>query len=275
MYKHREISTRTITCIVNNIKFNIGTMYDSIPISVNIPYMKYETHEKGVHPVKKSSTRKNIFRNSLTLVINIGNSRRVNVKVPPSGLLQFTGCKEYEYAIEAMEILMKAVYEYSVGAICSQDDEPIMFLLKTHMTNIKIVLGHTIHREQVNQGVNLHTNWISLLETTIGYSGLNIKIPYTYTLPDLPMTLPIVSFNKHTGLLDSVVYKPYKEIYEMYDDAFKKKEQNWYANKVMSVFVFHSGSMTFSGIHDQVMETNIELFLNFIASLTSLDSHSK
>ena len=53
------------------------------------------------------------------------------------------------------------------------------------MTNIDFNIGYIINREELNRYINEHTEYNSLLETSFGYTGVNIKIPVRQDLSNI------------------------------------------------------------------------------------------
>ena len=106
------------------------------------------------------------------------DSKKINFKITKNGKFQFTGCKFVSQAKKACQHLWGLMNKQAVDLerLYSVDggDPSISFL--TVMTNIDFNVGFNINREQLDQFINSSTMFNSLLETSFGYTGVNIKI---------------------------------------------------------------------------------------------------
>jgi len=147
--------------------------------SGSIITMKYENNIKGVDLKEKKTQnkKKNIkwFRNSFTVVILIDN-KPVNFKICKNGMFQITGCKFEEHAQECIKYIWnyikdeKNIYTFSRG-------EDLETLFIPAMRNIDFSIGFFVDREKLAKYMSTQTEFHSLLETSFGYTGVNIKIP--------------------------------------------------------------------------------------------------
>lgn len=155
-----EISTRTITCVQSSVVLSIKDMYDNIDPVVytdiellkegSIIYIKYELLSKGRLPKRQRRERTNVFRNSLTVIIYVSDSKGrcklVNMKIPPSGMIQFTGCLEYYQSIRALYYFLDAVYTTCPYAIILKPEQPTHVV--NHSDNIWVRTVHPSERHR-------------------------------------------------------------------------------------------------------------------------------
>ena len=127
---------------------------------------------RGVN-LKEKKNAKRFFRNSLTIVMFLDN-KFINFKVSKNGKFQFTGCKNEMHSQRSMEF----IYEYTKNSskIIQIDGDQSEIIFITVMTNINFNLGFCINRENLDEYINSKTKYYSLLETSFGYTGVNIKI---------------------------------------------------------------------------------------------------
>ncbi len=120
-----------------------------------------------------------------------------------------------------------------------QGDYPKVVFL-TVMTNIDFNLGFFVNRENLDRYINIETDYISLLETSFGYTGVNIKIPLA---KPIDMDLCHLSY-KNGKWEDSMV--PYSYYLDMLTDKEKAKEAK--KERYNTFLVFHSGNCIMSGM---------------------------
>ena len=274
-FNNIKVSTKTIIAITN-LEINIEKLFDYLQVveyivkkkkrgrkkkddkgdlnkdikEGSIITLKYQDKLKGVDRKKKKATlnKKKYFRNALTVVTvlknNDGSNKLINFKISKNGKFQITGCKTVEHA--------KRVIKYIWAKIKKENDiyklsEPYFkTIFNTVMTNIDFNIGYIINREELNRYINEHTEYNSLLETSFGYTGVNIKIPIRQDLSDIKFPCLI---NKCGDWIDEEVngYKYLK----------KKKRYNTF-------LAFHSGNIIMSGMTKEIMEHDYNFFIKIL-----------
>ena len=207
---------------------------------------------KGVN-LREKKNAKRFFRNSLTIVMYLDN-KFINFKVSKNGKFQFTGCKNELHSHQCM----KFIYEYTKGTtkiiqVCGQFSE-IVFI--TVMTNINFNLGFCINRENLDEHINTKTMYYSLLETSFGYTGVNIKIPLE-NIDNIPMTK--ISCRNEEWQNDAFTYADY---IESLDEKDKRKERE--KVRYNTFLVFQSGNVILSSPHKECMRKTYHEFLEII-----------
>ena len=154
----------------------------------SIVTMKYENKCKGIDlKQKKSHTKKKKskwFRNSFTVVM-ILDGKPINFKICQNGVLQVTGCKQDEHAEGCLKYIWKlivneegSIFNYSKGTTLEAIFIPAM-------RNIDFSLGFLVDREKLAKYMTTQTEFRSLLETSFGYTGVNVKIPLFNSITEL------------------------------------------------------------------------------------------
>lgn len=200
-----RISTMTITCNLDTL-IDIQNVGRYIDLSFgSIVCVKYKTNnnkmddntvirslikmKKTREKAKKNAKRKN-FNNQASLVVDIKNKRRINVKIFKNGAIQMTGCKAIEDFHQALDIVCrelkkkKAVYDKQTKTII-----PKYFItnydavnadkvknFKVVMINSNFKVGFLIDREKLH-GLLLKSGVRSILEPNI-HACVNIKFNY-------------------------------------------------------------------------------------------------
>lgn len=130
----------------------------------------------------------------------------------------------------------------------------VVFL--TVMTNILVNLGFFVNRENLDRYINLETDYISLLETSFGYTGVNIKIPLV-----VPVNLDLCHLAYKGGeWISSMV--PFSEYLKILTPKEKAKEAK--KERYNTFLVFHSGNVIMSGMHPRFMRDVYYHFLDIM-----------
>lgn len=161
-----RISTMTVTCNLNTLITieNIGKYINlSFGNTVCIKYgnNKVRTLIKLKKSNKKTKKKQKNFYNQASIIVDVKNKRRVNVKVFKNGAIQMTGCKSVDDFIDAMTILCnelaqkKAVYDKTQNKIIKKEfvtkpenvNVTDIYNFKIRMINSNFHIGFLINRE--------------------------------------------------------------------------------------------------------------------------------
>ena len=275
-----DVSTRTFTSS-GNIKIKLDKLFDFLeatPYTVvpkkrgrkkkveqetknielnegEIVTLEFEGKIKGVRI--KAKKQKKFFRNSLTVVMFIIN-KLINFKVCRNGTFQLTGCKTEQHA----ENCIKHIWNYMRGnqeLYTVENNEKPYFLLIPSMRNIDFSLGFLVDREKLNQHmINKQDNLHCLLETSFGYTGLNIKMPLQDDITQLQI--------KKLVFKDDVWVENYTIYNEFLDSLPEKERKKKEYDRYNTFLVFQSGKVIHSGISNEYMKKSYYDFLDIINS---------
>ena len=200
--------------------------------------------------LKKTSS---FFRNSMPVVMKV-QDKLISFKVSSKGKFQITGCrtnKQAEICVIQFFTVIKShtdLYSFTKGEthlkICF---EPVMY-------NVDFSLGFQVNREKLDIFVNTKTNHTSLLETTIGYTGVNIKM----LVPE--SKLHEIKIDCKEYLEDGSVLES-EMTYDSFFQTFKTKKKKPIYNTFL---VFQSGSVIMSGKTLSCMEHAYDEFIQII-----------
>ena len=279
-----QISTKTIIG-VSNLTLNIEELFKQLSVStyIQVPKkrgrkkkesppdpninleegsiitLKYMDEVRGVDlkKKKKSRSQKKFFRNALTIVMKIDN-KLLNFKVSKNGKFQITGSKKDEHAEKCIKYIWR-----NMNAINNDDNkifkingENLEIIFVTVMTNIDFNLGFLVNRENLDTYINMHTNHNSLLETSFGYTGVNIKIPFD---DDININLKKISLVNDEWVESIVNYKDYINMLDIKDQEKETKKSRY-----MTFLVFQSGNVIMSGMINTYMEKYYYNFFKII-----------
>ncbi len=218
--------------------------------------LKYLTHVRGAILKSSKSADSGYFRNSLTVVMHVCG-KLVNFKISQNGKIQMTGCKMDEHAEQAVRF-----FYHHVTALRS--DVPVFTLTGssfyavffTVMTNIDFSLGFNVKREQLDQFINANTDYTSLLEASMGYTGVNIKMPLK---KPTDLTFKKLEFVDGEWAESQITYAKYLSLL---DDKDRKKEMN--KERFHTFLVFQSGEVIMSSMHLRYMPQMYNEFISII-----------
>jgi TATA-box binding protein (TBP) (component of TFIID and TFIIIB) len=218
--------------------------------------LEYENNIRGVKikKKKKSNGRINFFRNSTTVVMMIKN-KIINFKISNNGKFQMTGCKFIEHAEECMKYIWFYIKDTDYYK-CKNDNLEVLFV--PSMRNIDFDIGYTINREALDRYINTHTEYRSLLETSAGYTGVNIKFPFDRDISEIKITHKTWIDGKFQN--DKIVsYNTYIET-ESEKDRRKKLQKKRYT----TFLVFYSGKVIMSSISKDFGKKPFQEFVNIL-----------
>lgn len=249
--------------------------------------LEYKDEQRGVDLKKKKEKKKkkkrgNYFRNAVTIVIII-NGKMLNIKVSRNGKFQMTGCKYNNQAEESVKYIWsyikdhnqafkllkwdkiaeshkkneKITWEYVEKDDSMIDTSPRMMFVPA-MRNVDFSLGFCVDREKLDMYFNQSTPYRSLLETSFGYTGVNIKVPLKKDISELMI--------EQMEYIDNKWVKPGKVSYMEYIRLLEKKDQDKNLNKERfnTFLVFHSGKTILSSIHEDFSRDTYYEFLDII-----------
>lgn len=224
--------------------------------------LNYKGEIKGVDLKKKKrkdKKRGNYFRNSIGIVMII-DDKQINYKISKNGTIQMTGCRFTSHAEKCIEFFWnyikneKELYSFSKGQSLEMIFIPVM-------RNIDFDLNFIIDREKLDGYFNNNPELFSLFETSVGYTGVNIKFPLTKQIETLILTKLLFPEDNESSV-------PTKSSISYNDHYFsknsklllKKIEQKRYN----TFLVFHSGKVIMSGMEKTFMEDTYHQFMNII-----------
>jgi TATA-box binding protein (TBP) (component of TFIID and TFIIIB) len=261
--------------------------------SGSIITLEYQNKIRGVDLKKKKKKNKDIkkrgnyFRNSVTIVMII-DGKKINFKVSRNGKFQMTGCKRDDHAQECVMWIWKYIkntngiwkfegYDHvddiDTDTDSDTEDEDGNCIKKPQiirhvpdlkaifipaMRNIDFGLNFFVDREKLDEYFNMCTNYHSLLETSFGYTGVNIKIPVVKDIKELMLK----QIECVDGLWIEPKYVPYTDFLDMLPekDVIKKLKKQRYN----TFLVFHSGKVIMSGMEATFMKNVYYEFLDII-----------
>jgi TATA-box binding protein (TBP) (component of TFIID and TFIIIB) len=278
-FEDMKVSTRTFTA-TTNITMNIFEISNALPVyatvdtrlrgskgdSMNaalsdiptgsIISVNYLGKIRGFN-LKPRKKNKRWFRNSFTVVIHAGD-KLINFKVCRNGTFQITGALSFQHAVHCIKCVwqnIKNTKHYSIN----DGRQTLHALIIPAMRNLDFTLGIKINREMFDKYIiDKNDKYHCLLETSFGYTGLNVKKKITKPISKLKiLELNITNDSDWAGNI--VTYEKYLDI--LSPDAREAKIKHTRYNTFL---VFHSGKIIQSGMSSDFMKDDFYDFCEII-----------
>jgi hypothetical protein len=282
-----KVSTKTII-VKTNLLIDLRKLFDFLPVTNyelapkkrgrkkknvvveqnknlvegSIITMKFEDNLKGVDlKFKKSHVHKEKkwFRNSFTIVILLGG-KPVNFKICKNGVLQVTGCKDDRQAEDCVKFVWGHIErEVDNIYVFSTPHKYLEAIFIPVMRNIDFNLGFLIDREKLARHMSTNTEFNCLLETSFGYTGVNIKVLLESDITK--MILKKMTFEPNTGKIvtTNTTYGDYLDLLSEKERLKKIRKQRY-----NTFLIFQSGRAIFSGMSADYMRDDYYAFINII-----------
>lgn len=256
-FEDYPISTQTLI-IKTNLTINCQQFYDTIEcIEITKPtsgksrmcvqemdtsigtiaFAQYKNDYKGT-PFKKIS--KKHFLNSVTIIMNVG-LKYINIKVSNKGKLQVTGCNKHIHPMTIIHYFWKFMGTVPDTWQFHENETVFRASVIPVMSNINFSIDFQINREKLNSIINTQTKYVSILETSDGYVGVNIKIHMDQE-PLKDILVEQYSYINDEWELSKTKVMDYIETLSHKEQ--KKKISKCYINTFL---VFYSGKVIMSG----------------------------
>ena len=280
-----KVSTKTII-IVSNLTLDIEKLFNFLPfvyykviekkrgrkkkseipdVAMIVPTgsiisIKYRDEVRGVNLKKKKKTvntvkkRSDYFRNSVTVEMMIDN-KKINYKVSRNGKFQMTGCKHDNNAEKCVKFFWELIKDHQELYSFQTEEKHFRIVFDPAMRNIDFDLNFLVDREKLDEYFNTNTTCHSLLETSFGYTGVNIKFPIVKPLTDLNLK----SYIWKDGVWSDCKYINYSEYISMLPE--KEGHKKLTKQRYNTFLVFHSGKVIMSGMEASFMK---DVYYNFL-----------
>lgn len=208
---------------------------------------------------KKKENEDNYFRNSITVVM-FCEGKLINFKISKNGKFQFTGCKNDSHSHKCLDYIRQYIAQLpndrKILSLPINSNLEVFYI--TVMSNINFSLGFCINKENLDDYVNNNTDYNSLLETTFGYTGVNIKMNLPKMIID---NIPLIKTSYKDGEWTRNIIK-YSDYIGTSDEKEKTKEKN--KTRYNTFLVFQSGNVILSAPHKECMRETYYEFIKLI-----------
>lgn len=246
-----RVSTKTIIAC-SNVGFIVQPLFERLTIGKPNPkgdlFIKgvyYKNEFKGDCMRKK---KKQSFRNAVNVIVQLNVNKCINCKISKNGRFQLTGCKEEKQACDVIKFLIMHFDKNMPDTMIRTGDVNIYF--HTVMTNIDFSLGFNIDRQKLYLKL-ADSSYHNLMETSFGYTGINIKVPLNKDYQQ--MLIPVLTWSKDQWI-------------ESMDKLINTPISIHHRTKYNTFLVFHSGNVIMSGMCQETMLNDFESFYNNMMS---------
>jgi TATA-box binding protein (TBP) (component of TFIID and TFIIIB) len=247
------VSTKTMIA-TSNVQLDILCIFETLPLESKVKLMYYQNRTRGDDTLLKKKNKK-CFRNAVNVIMEVGD-KNVNFKLSKNGKFQLTGCKKEEHAIKAVSYFIEQLFRHCRNAIFLDPSAPeVVVYFQTVMTNIDFSLGFCVNRQKLDHLLNQETPFHSLLETSFGYTGVNIKFPLD--IPWWKLEVPVIRMSLEDFGEWTLEGKSLESMTVLTPEQKKKKKYNTF-------LVFHSGNVIMSGMTKQTMKDHFDCFHSMI-----------
>lgn len=263
-FEDLKVSTRTIIASAN-VELNIDMIFKNIPLSKHIFLFHNQTYSIFIdtmhyknnireHHLKDIITNmghQKSFRNALNVVMFLDEYKKVNFKVSKNGKFQITGCKNLEHAKVCVYSFLEMIGKYQPEALHT-NNHMVTVYFEIVMTNVDCGMGYNINRQSLDKIINTSTPYHSLLETSFGYTGVNIKFPVEKDW--FQMEIPLIQWELTKP--ESLILKQ-SPLSLVFPTKKIKKKYNTF-------LVFHSGQFIMSGMREDTMKEDYYRFIDIL-----------
>ena len=286
------VSTKTFV-VMMNVDIDIIKLYEQLPIteytlipkkrgrkpkeavvnpnkdieSGSIISIEYIDNIRGTDLKKKkeksTEKKKTHFRNSVTIVMII-NQKMINFKISRNGKIQMTGCKTDEQAEQVLDYIWNYIKNTDIYTFKKKIDSEEVYnyfeaVFIPAMRNIDFSLGFHVNREELDTFINSDGKYFSLLETSFGYTGVNIKIPLDIDILTISIKRFILRDSDSDWEKDYVNYKYFLDMLSPREQKQKREKDRY-----NTFLVFHSGKTIMSGICAETQKNTYYTFIDMI-----------
>ena len=278
---HTNLDEVDLDLVVNNIAIDVpyedlsdeyeAPEEDYASIFPRIIAVSYKGIKRGKLKKRKSPLKaaggKN-FLNCVSMSVQLDPMKNINVKLFHNGVMQLTGCKAYEHAQQAIDVIWKAlsqrkrtfeyIFEFKKDTGFSETNMEAYVV--SAMRNVDFRLGFEIDREALGNHINENTPYRidSILR---GFMGVQLSIPIE-SVAD--MTIHKITYYDEGRKTDEIV---------RYDTLWKVKpavKAKALKPKSITIAVFQTGQVLMSGIDEMYQIPAFKWFINEISSVQNL-----
>ena len=128
------------------------------------------------------------------------------------------------------------------------------------LLTLSILVISTVHKRLARWKFYTQDQFHSLLETSFGYTGVNIKIPITDNITELKIKrVQYNSKKKNPWVVSEATYEDYLDLLPI-----KEKDKKLKKDRYNTFLVFHSGKVIMSGMTSEFMRKAYTYFLRIM-----------
>ena len=244
--KDHFVSTHTLIAYTNINELNLDSLFDEINVDEDLVHVLYRKREKGEKKRKVKPNPKN-FLNCIFLTFR-GSCKKVNLKLFKNGVIQLTGCKGVDHSKSVLLSFWKVVRK---TALRHRFDCLECYLVSV-MRNINFNLGFSIDREKLGNYVVNNSNSYVISQVVGGFMDRFVIL--VESIKDMPVYRIKIENEEDIEEGETVKYEEFSNL-------------NSSAKKYITVTIFQTGRVLFSGPHEKYQDPVIDWFFSLVEKI--------
>ena len=240
------VSTHTLIAYTNINELDLDLLFDEINVDEDLTHVLYRKREKGEKKKRKVKPNPKNFLNCIFLTFR-SSCKKVNLKLFKNGIIQLTGCKSVDHSKSVLLSFWKVVRKTTLR---HRFDHLECYLVSV-MRNINFNLGFSIDREKLGNYVVNNSNSYVISRVVGGFIGMRFVI-LVESIKDMPVYRIKIEKDIEEG--ETVKYEEFSN-------------PNSDAKKYITVTIFQTGRVLFSGPHEKYQDPVIDWFFSLVEKI--------
>ena len=261
--KDHFVSTHTLIAYTNINELDLDSLFDEINVDEDLVHVLYRKREKGEKKKRKVKPNPKNFLNCISLTFR-SSCKKVNLKLFKNGVIQLTGCKGVDDSKSALLSFWKVVRETTLR---HRFDYLECYLVSV-MRNINFNLGFSIDREKLGNYVVNNSNNYVISQVVGGFIGMRFVI-LVDSIEDMPVYRIKIENEKDIEEGETVKYEEFLD--GIKDSAHfsnpNSGAKNKASKKYITVTIFQTGRVLFSGPHEKYQDPVIDWFFLLVEKI--------
>ena len=248
------VSTHTLIAYTNINELDLDSLFDEINVDEDLTHVLYRKREKGEKKKRKVKPNPKNFLNCIFLTFR-SSCKKVNLKLFKNGIIQLTGCKSVDHSKSALLSFWKVVRKTTLR---HRFDHLECYLVSV-MRNINFNLGFSIDREKLGKYVVNNSNSYVISQVVGGFIGMRFVI-LVESIKDMPVYRIRIEKDIEEG--ETVKYEEFLD-----RRAHFSNPKNKASKKYITVTIFQTGRVLFSGPHEKYQDPVIDWFFSLVEKI--------
>ena len=255
--KDHFVSTHTLIAYTNINELDLDSLYDEINVDEDLVHVLYRKREKGEKKKRKVKPNPKNFLNCISLTFR-SSCKKVNLKLFKNGVIQLTGCKGVDHSKSVLLSFWKVVRKTTLR----HRFDCLECYLVSVMRNINFNLGFSIDREKLGNYVVNNSNSYVISQVVGGFMDRFVIL--VESIKDMPVYRLKIENEKDIEEGETVKYE---EFLDGIKDSAHFSNLNSSAKKYITVTIFQTGRVLFSGPHEKYQDPVIDWFFSLVEKI--------
>ena len=243
------VSTHTFIAYTNINELDLDSLFDEINVDEDLTRVLYRKREKGEKKKRKVKPDPKNFLDCIFLTLR-SSCKKVNLKLFKNGVIQLTRCKSVDHSKSVLLSFWKVVRKTTLR---HRFDYLECYLVSV-MRNINFNLGFPIDREKLGNYVVNNSNSYVISQVVGGFIDTTFVI-LVESIKDMPVYRIKIENEKDIEEGETVKYEEFLD------------NPNSGAKKYITVTIFQTGRVLFSGPHEKYQDPVIDWFFSLVEKI--------